>query len=32
MTRSRGFWLTLQLAAIAAGIWAGVWLFGVATR
>jgi hypothetical protein len=32
MTRSRGFWLTLQLAAIAVGIWAAVWLFGVATR
>lgn len=32
MTRSRSFWLTLQVVAIAAGIWAGVWLFGVVTR
>ena len=32
MTRSRGFWLTIQVVAIAVGIWAGVWLFGVATR
>jgi hypothetical protein len=23
------YWLVLQLAAVASGIWAGVWLFGL---
>lgn len=30
MTRSEArYWLVLQLAAVAAGIWAGVWLYGL---
>jgi hypothetical protein len=27
MTRSQLWWLVLQLAAIAAGIGAGIWVF-----
>jgi hypothetical protein len=30
--RFRGLWLMVQLGAIAAGIWAGVRLFDLATR
>jgi len=26
------YWLVVQLAAVAAGIYAGVWLYGVITR
>ena len=30
--RLRGWWLVVHLGAIAAGIWAGVRLFDLATR
>lgn len=29
--RRPGYWLSLQLAAIAVGIWAGVWMFHAVT-
>jgi hypothetical protein len=28
----RWYWLMLQVAAVAAGIYAGVWLFDAVTR
>jgi|GEM_PF-3800891 hypothetical protein len=32
MPNLRGYWLALQLAAIAVGIWAGVAVFNAVTR
>jgi hypothetical protein len=31
MTRGRITWITLQVLAVAAGVWFALWLFGSVT-